>query len=1055
MSSLAPDLQSIARKVEAAEEYAIDIECFASDVGSGHFDHFDPYKTKLVGLSIAVGQESWYIPFGKDPKTGRQFWSLKEFKDVFHHAITDPDKKAVGWNIKFDYKILWHNGIKIENTLVDAMIAAFLCDENFPLSLWETSGRELGEKKRKIQEVWEDPYSEEFFTYGRRDAELTLKLWRDVFAPRLAKEGMEKPFWAYMMPVVPIAAEMELNGIKINTDYIQTYTVQAEARLTEIESMLYQMAGKKFNMDSYIQLGKIMFGDGELLGLGLPTEGITQKGEPIGRAGKTYWRTNREVLKKLALLDCEASAFPKGILEHRKLTKRLGTYCYPYLNTHTKTGDCRVHPTFRTIGAETGRWSCSRPNMQNLPRSAADFSLRRAVIGEEGFDIISADFVQLELMLMAELSGDKALCGIFSLKRICPHNCADYVASIQKNPDEPRCEHIDAHTRLAKRLNISRSQAKAVNFGAIYGMGAMKLQAQLFDFTGEVVPIEECERMLNGYFKEHVGVKSYHRWVYNTCIPRGWISTLLGRKRRIFFVNQDDRRSVGEAFRELTNASVQGCLDPASMVLTSNGFKQMRSLIPSCDALFDGSGFTHNYQVFSTGEKPVFKVTTADSRSIIGSSRQPFATLDECGEMRWTRLSELKEGEYVLVCDQLAPDGESIQVEAVGSRRGVKTQQSSEVTKGEAYLIGYLIGNGSFHRLRDFGLCYGNAKEIGERLQHLLLQEYGIRGKARRSGGSKGESWVIGVSSIELGRRLQQLGVGPATKEKKCVPDWALRVPFDVRRGLLQGLFDSDGGCSCGNITYSSKYFHIIRSVWLLLSSLGIASTTRRLGNGHYRLNVRTKSLETFATLVGFRHQKRAGRLQQALFDPHREQTCAPPILLQKIAQAASGKKFTNAESALVSKFAKGHGSPSAGRRIARKIGAERLEGLLSQSWERVVKIEPAGTIETWDIQIEGSGSHAFVAEGILTHNTAADVMNMALRNVARKREELAKEDPRVGQVKFISTIHDEMLLEVPHEIAQDFKKVVVSEMENCVKLRRVPLQASCGVGSNWEEAHG
>jgi len=817
MKLLYPNMEDIAHQVSKADEFSFDIECFAPGEGAGKLEHLDPFKTQIVGISLATKHNAWYIPFGVDPKTNKKYAPFLEFKRIFKDIFLDKDKRGVAWSCKFDYKILTFNDLQIDNELVDPMIASFLCDENFPHGLKATTARELGILQTKITEVWDNPYSQEFFDYGRDDAIYTLRLWKEVFEPRLAEEGMEKPFWAFEMPCVKIAAEMEMNGILMDVAYINDYVIKATGQLKKIEEDLFNMADKEFNINSPKQIGAIMFGDavtGEP-GLGLPTS-CTSKGKPIGKAGIRYWKTNEAVLQRLALLKIPEAEFPRLILKYRKITKRISTYCRPYLDKYTKTGDGRIHCSFNTIGTETGRWcvakgtpvevlrdanafpkgipiedvkagdlaytyddnlqltlkkvkwvgktgnkpvvrvhwrgqgrkhtgyvdltedhevrlttgiyvqaknlvpgdsilalhrskdkdgyqrmwatnegeiqrehrwvyekihggipwgtyvhhedenrsnnkldnlkampvfdhqsmhskkvaharslptklaqryvgknyykfkelqeyfgfvnpynhtvvkverlpgtvdvydmevedthnfiagelcvhNCSRnPNMQNLPRASKEFSLRRAVIAEEGFYILSSDFSQLEMRLMAEVSMDPVLIEIYKRNGKC--DCATWKASYAKDPEEPRCRHVDVHTRTSEDAKISRQDAKPLNFGAIYGMGWKALIAQVFKFTGGTRIISEAQskHMLRSFFNTYRNVKRYHNWVNERCIDRGWIKTLLGRKRRIFHVDKSDWRSKGAAFRELTNASVQGSAADIVMLALRN-----------------------------------------------------------------------------------------------------------------------------------------------------------------------------------------------------------------------------------------------------------------------------------------------------------------------------------------------------------------------------------------------------------------------------------------------------------------------------------------------------
>ncbi|MDH4099638.1 MAG: DNA polymerase I, partial [Nitrospirota bacterium] len=511
------DLEELARQLAMSPAFAVDTETTSKD----------PMQADLVGLSFSIkGGEGWYIPMAHDYDGHPAQLPAKQVIERLRPLLESSAKKKTGQNIKYDYIVLKRAGIDLKGIAFDTMVASYCLNpgrmshgldaialEHFNYRML-TYAEVCGSGAKQI------PFSQvrvEIATrYSAEDADITWRL-NEILAKLLEKENVAPLFYDMEMPLVEVLARMEMNGVKIDADLLGRMSVELDAKLKELMGRIHRLAGEEFNINSPKQLAEVLF---EKLKL------------PPLKKTKTGYSTDVEVLQSLA----GQHELPADILEYRSLSKLKSTYVdvLPAM-INPQTG--RVHTSFNQTVTATGRLSSSEPNLQNIPiRTELGRRIREAFIAEPGCLLLSADYSQIELRVLAHLSKDPILIDAF--KR-----------------DE------DIHTRTAAEVfgvfpqmvtSEMRRQAKVVNFGILYGMSPHGLAQDLG------IPQKEAKRYIENYFARYPSVKSFLDTILEQGRATGYVTTMMGRRRAVPELHASNAvvRQAGERFA--INTPIQG-----------------------------------------------------------------------------------------------------------------------------------------------------------------------------------------------------------------------------------------------------------------------------------------------------------------------------------------------------------------------------------------------------------------------------------------------------------------------------------------------------------------
>jgi DNA polymerase-1 len=516
-------LKSLIGEIEKTKLMAFDTETTS----------LDPKEARLVGIAIGVSEAgAYYIPVGHAmtlESVGDQL-ELDEVLRLLKPVLENKEIKKVGQNLKYDVRVILNQGIRVEGIFADTMVAAYALDSSGRHNLDFLSKRYLGYETtpyeqlvgKGVSQVTFDQVSIQAATqYAAEDAWCAFMLWK-VLEPKLKEQNVEKLYHQVDLPLVQVVADMEEAGIKVDVPFLQKIEKQFETELKEVETKIRSFSqNPNLNVNSPKQLAGFLFEE-----LKLPPQGKT----------KTGFSTDASVLEKLASIPGASSEVPRIILEFREIAKLKGTYVLPLQELRSKK-DQRIRTHFNLTGTATGRLSSSDPNLQNIPtRSKRGQLIREAFIADEGSVLMSADYSQIELRILAHLSGDENLVKSFAVNEDVHRRTASEIY----------------HVKPEAVTDEQRGVAKAINFGLMYGKSVFGLAEELG------ISRTEAKDMITRYFNRYSRVKEFLDEQIASAHANGYVMTLLGRKRALPEIKASNHAVRANAERMAMNSPIQG-----------------------------------------------------------------------------------------------------------------------------------------------------------------------------------------------------------------------------------------------------------------------------------------------------------------------------------------------------------------------------------------------------------------------------------------------------------------------------------------------------------------
>ncbi|QEH48511.1 DNA polymerase I [Aggregatibacter actinomycetemcomitans] len=512
------DLARWLEKLNAAKLIAVDTET----------DGLDYMSANLVGVSFALENgEAVYLPLHLDylgaPKTLEKNTALSALKPI----LENPNIGKIGQNLKFDMTIFARNGIDLQGIEFDTMLLSYTLDSTGRHNMDDLAKRYLGHQTISLEDIASKGKNQLTFNqipleqageYAAEDADVTMKLQQVLWQKLQPQPSLVALYQSIELPLLSVLSRMERCGVLIDSDALFLQSNEITERLTALEIQAYTLAGQPFNLASTKQLQEILFGK-----LGLPVLQKTPKGAPS---------TNEEVLEELAY----SHELPKVLVEHRGLSKLKSTYTdkLPQM-VNPQTG--RVHTSYHQAVTATGRLSSSDPNLQNIPiRNEAGRRIRQAFIARDGYKIIAADYSQIELRIMAHLSNDQGLINAFAQGKDIHRSTAAEIFGLP----------------LEQVTSEQRRNAKAINFGLIYGMSSFGLSRQLG------ISRADAQRYMDLYFQRYPNVQTFIHDIREKAKAQGYVETLFGRRLYLPEINSSNAMRRKGAERVAINAPMQG-----------------------------------------------------------------------------------------------------------------------------------------------------------------------------------------------------------------------------------------------------------------------------------------------------------------------------------------------------------------------------------------------------------------------------------------------------------------------------------------------------------------
>jgi DNA polymerase-1 len=511
------DLEEMVAALKKSERFAFDTETTG----------LDPLRADLVGLSFAVTQgEAWYVPVSHRYLGVPEQLPLERVLAAVGPLLCSADHLKIGQNLKYDILVMGRVGVEVTEPLFDTMLASYLANSAAQSHGMDSLAADLldyrtipysevaGSGKKKV--CFDEVEVEKATVYAAEDADITLRLYEKLL-PMVTEQEQQELFDNVEMALLPVLIEMEKTGIRIDALFLSELSADMEKKLATLEGEIHALAGSSFNVGSPKQLGEVLF---ERLGL------------PKGKKTKTGWSTDVEVLSNLA----EEHEIAAKILDYRSLAKLKGTYtdALPKL-IHPDTG--RIHSSFNQAVTATGRLSSSDPNLQNIPiRTEEGRRIREGFIPSDGCLLLAADYSQVELRILAHMADEPALKEAFARGEDIHRRTASEVLGLfpEMVTDE------------------QRRQAKAINFGVIYGMSAFGLAKQLG------ISRREAQTFIDTYFERYPGIRTFMDACIAEAREKMYVTTLLGRRCAIPEINSKNGAVRGYAERNAINYPVQG-----------------------------------------------------------------------------------------------------------------------------------------------------------------------------------------------------------------------------------------------------------------------------------------------------------------------------------------------------------------------------------------------------------------------------------------------------------------------------------------------------------------
>lgn len=534
-------LRALQEELQGAEEISFDVETTA----------LNKMTAELVGICLCVEPpRAYYVPVGHlageaqsqsgqmslfagEAQLEENQLPLEEVLEALRPAMTDPDIGKIAHNAKYDYMILARYGLEVQPVTFDTMIGEWLTDPSSKfMSLKSLAAHRLGAQMTEIDELIGSGASqktmaqipiEEAAPYGAADADMTMRLVEPLRS-EIEQKGQER-ILEIEMPLITILAAMEREGVAIDTAFFHKMSGELEERLAELEGQIYDIAGHPFNVNSTQQLSEVLFDE-----LKLPHKGLR-------RTKSGYYSTAADVLESVQ--EADETGIIEKVMEYRELGKLKSTYvdAFPQL-VNEETG--RIHSSFNQTGTVTGRIASSSPNLQNIPvRTEIGQQIRRGFVARPGWLFLAADYSQVELRVLAHISQDQSLLGAF-----------------QQDQDIHRATAAAVYGVPLEEVTFDQRRfAKSVNFGLIYGMGPYRLARE------SELTLAEAENYIQEYFERFPGIEEYLERTKRQAREKGFVETLLGR-RRYFPIFQArsraNRRMVARSEREAINHPIQG-----------------------------------------------------------------------------------------------------------------------------------------------------------------------------------------------------------------------------------------------------------------------------------------------------------------------------------------------------------------------------------------------------------------------------------------------------------------------------------------------------------------
>ncbi len=990
------DLDKLIRKLWETEHWSFQVDDSNSAAKADSFAKKPP-----VGIAIATGAgASFYVDL--ENFEGGQTEAIEPLKDILSNGFLE----KVTHDLKCNLAVLGKIGIVPEAVEDDTLIAAYLIESSrasygVPLLAQLYLGIEIA---NETPENWTET---QFRTTERADFVYQLA---PFLRKKIQADGLEKIYTEIEMPLTPVIYNIELAGMKVNVEALKGFSDFVSTELEDLREKIYAIAGREFNIGSPKQVGEVL-------------QELNIAGGKKTATGQVS--TSKDILTELA----ENYEIAQLIIDYRELDKLKATYADALPKLIDEDG--RIHGNLNQTVAVTGRLSSTDPNLQNIPiRTELGQQIRRAFIPEPGNKLISADYSQLELRLLAQITRDERMLDAFQNGEDIHAQTAELVFGA-KTPAE---------------LKIARRNAKITNFAIAYAVEAYGLSQRVG------ISRAEAKQVIETYYETYKGVKKFMEETPEIAKTQGYVTSILGRRRYFPSINDRNHNVRHRAEREAINMPIQGCLPYETKVLTSQGYRQIGDLyLNSADNLQVWTG-THfaDFSVLNRGECELAEIHLENGQILRCDTRHQVLTASDDGYF-WKKFDELQIGDKI--CSSLAKEIEYGELPEIDYTFAPKNSNGvpfiiKNLDEKFYYWLGFYFGDGWITHRPDEGR-WNLAFSFGSTRNRKIVQNkivegaeffssLGLRSNVRWQSEKKAEITIYSKGFIEF---LAQTGINTQAKaNSKRIPSFVFNSPLIFRKAFLKGILDSDGYAGTNGATNPSIHLcqrKLIEDLRLLFRTVGVECKIR--GPYHYG-GFTSHRLD----LIGGMLSKSIGFCDIPKVKVPKVN--APKFLIDNFLEKINPLDLpSHSHKVLYSRLK--HGGTTSVYTIAEmlKMSNKTLDFPIF-SYSGVKQKYALGETEvTYTLAVDDE-MHCFDSEGIISKNTASDIVKISMLKVdeALRRENL--------QTQMIMQVHDELLFESPENEVEKAIEIIRQEMEAAVKLD-VPLLVEIGAGENWMNA--
>jgi DNA polymerase-1 len=995
------ELDSLVRGLWEAEHWAFAI-ADSSPAGAGQQASVrDAQPPTGISISTAAGASA-YIDL-ENFEDGMEA-AIGPLRDVLANGLLS---KSVH-DLKRAVALLEPLGIELEGVTDDTLLAAYLLDPiRSKYELADLAREAVGiEIANEIPEGWTE---KQWRT--AEAADLTAQT-AHVLHGRLLEQDLESIYTEIELPLAPLLHRMERAGLRVDTSVLAELSKYLGRELEKLTKKIYKVAGREFKINSPKQVGEVL----EELNISSGRKTST------GRVS-----TSKAVLEELA----QTYELPRLIIEYRELDKLKTVYTDALPAQIGEDG--RIHGELNQTVTATGRLSSSSPNLQNIPiRTELGRRIRRAFVADPGNKLISADYSQLELRLLAHITHD-----------------AEMLDAFQKGDDiHARTARLVFGANSEEELKEARRFAKIVNFAIAYAIEPFGLSQRVG------ISRKEAKKVIEDYYNTYKGVRRFMEEVPEKAREHGYVRSIYGRIRPLPGINDRNGNIRARAEREAINMPVQGCLPYQTKVLTSEGYYRIGELYERGSAglkVWTGTKFV-SFKVLNRGLCELAELHLANGQVLSCDTRHEVLVMTE-DDYLWKHYKELLDGDRI--CLSLAHELEfgsvhGLQAVPQETANCLLPVEIKEFGEEFFYWLGYYIGDGWITHspaLHQWHLAYSLGTAKAEHRGEIVAQAgacasyfegLGLRANFRWQSQQKGELKIHSKALIEF---LARAGVKTQAKAStKRVPDFIFRSPLFARKAFLRGVLESDGYAGGDGVTNPSIHLcqrDLLADLQLLFRTIGVESKLRGpyfyQGHVSYRLD-----------LIG-------GMLGNALaysncHITHTPGMHAPLFLIASFLKEVSPAQLNSRSHKVLYSRLK-HGGKASIYSLSAMLKAAGVElSTPLYAWSSLRGKRALNVLEeTFTLAVDDP-LHRFDSEGVISKNTSSDIVKIAMLHVdeAIKREGL--------KARMLMQVHDELLVEAPAEEAERVATLLRREMESAVELD-VPLLVEVGIGDNWMDA--